>query len=86
MGRLEEAVADATTFLVFLSAGYFKSFNCRRELYATIRKVWSPKTDSRRPLRAPARRPFCLRSNTLSFPMALKIGSERSGVGVNLLL
>jgi len=24
--------------------------------------------------------------NTLNFPMALKIGSERSGVGVNLLL
>ena len=34
MGRLEEAVADAMSFLVFLSAGYFKSFNCRRELYA----------------------------------------------------
>ena len=36
VGRLEEAVADATTFLVFLSAGYFKSFNCRRELYAAL--------------------------------------------------
>ena len=29
-------MADATTFLVFLSAGYFKSFNCRRELYAGL--------------------------------------------------
>ena len=24
------------TFLVFLSAGYFRSFNCRRELYAAL--------------------------------------------------
>ena len=36
MGRLEESVADAMNFLVFLSAGYFKSFNCRRELYAAL--------------------------------------------------
>merc|ERR1719473_1025553 len=36
VGRLEESVRDATTFLVFLSAGYFKSFNCRRELYAAL--------------------------------------------------
>ena len=36
MGRLEEAVADAMSFLVFLSTGYFKSFNCRRELYAAL--------------------------------------------------
>ncbi|EOD27306.1 hypothetical protein EMIHUDRAFT_114743 [Emiliania huxleyi CCMP1516] len=36
VGRLEESVADAMTFLVFLSAGYFKSFNCRRELYAAL--------------------------------------------------
>ena len=31
VGKLEESVADANTFLVFLSAGYFKSFNCRRQ-------------------------------------------------------
>ena len=36
LGKLEESVADAMTFLVFLSAGYFKSFNCRRELYAAL--------------------------------------------------
>ena len=36
VGRLEESVADAMNFLVFLSAGYFKSFNCRRELYAAL--------------------------------------------------
>ena len=36
MGRLEESVADATTFLVFLSAGYFRSCPCRRELYAVL--------------------------------------------------
>ena len=38
VGKLEESVADANTFLVFLSAGYFKSFNCRRELYAALGK------------------------------------------------
>merc|ERR1719197_1738328 len=36
VGRLEESVRDATTFLVFLSAGYFKSFNCRRGLYTAL--------------------------------------------------
>jgi len=36
VGRLEESVADAMSFLVFLSAGYFRSFNCRRELYAAL--------------------------------------------------
>ena len=36
VGRLEESVRDAMTFLVFLSVGYFKSFNCRRELDAAL--------------------------------------------------
>ena len=36
LGRLEESVADAMAFLVFLSVGYFKSPNCRRELYAAL--------------------------------------------------
>jgi len=36
LGALEESVGDATTFLVFLSVGYFKSRNCRRELYAGL--------------------------------------------------
>ena len=36
VGKLEESVADAVNFLVFLSAGYFKSYNCRRELYAAL--------------------------------------------------
>ena len=36
VGRLEESVADAMTFLVFLSCGYFESWNCRRELYAAL--------------------------------------------------
>jgi len=36
VGRLEESVADAATFIIFLSAGYFESFNCRRELYAAL--------------------------------------------------
>jgi len=36
VGKLEESVADAMTFIIFLSAGYFKSFNCRRELYAAL--------------------------------------------------
>ena len=36
VGRLEESVADSATFLVFLSAGYFESWNCRRELYAAL--------------------------------------------------
>ena len=36
VSRLEESVADAMSFLVFLSAGYFRSFNCRRELYAAL--------------------------------------------------
>ena len=36
VGKLEESVADAMAFIIFLSAGYFKSFNCRRELYAAL--------------------------------------------------
>ena len=36
IGRLEESVADSATFLVFLSAGYFESCNCRRETYAAL--------------------------------------------------
>ena len=36
VGKLEASVADAMTFLIFLSAGYFRSWNCRRELYAAL--------------------------------------------------
>lgn len=36
MGKLEESVADSAVFLIFLSKGYFRSFNCRRELYAAF--------------------------------------------------
>ena len=36
VGRLEEAVATAANFIIFLSKGYFESQNCRRELYAAL--------------------------------------------------
>ena len=36
VGKLEESVADSATFIIFLSAGYFRSWNCRRELYAAL--------------------------------------------------
>ena len=36
VGRLEDSIASAAVVVTFLSAGYFKSANCRRELYATL--------------------------------------------------
>jgi hypothetical protein len=36
LGKLEESVADCAVFLIFLSKGYFRSANCRRELYAAF--------------------------------------------------
>jgi hypothetical protein len=36
LGRLEEAVSDSAVFIIFLSHGYFRSANCRRELCAAI--------------------------------------------------
>jgi hypothetical protein len=36
VGKLEEAVASAANFIIFLSKGYFASKNCRRELYAAL--------------------------------------------------
>jgi hypothetical protein len=36
LGKLEEAVADAAVFIIFLLKGYFCSVNCRRELYAAF--------------------------------------------------
>ena len=39
VGKLEESVADSATFIIFLSSGYFRSWNCRRELYAALASV-----------------------------------------------
>lgn len=36
VGKLEEAVQESVVFIVFLSKGYFRSANCRRELYAAL--------------------------------------------------
>mmetsp|Transcript_8595 Transcript_8595/g.26483 ORF Transcript_8595/g.26483 Transcript_8595/m.26483 type:complete len:1239 (-) Transcript_8595:80-3796(-) len=36
VGKLEEAVRDSAVFVIFLSQGYFRSANCRRELYAAL--------------------------------------------------
>ena len=36
VGKLEESVKSSATFIVFLSKGYFKSKNCRQELYAAL--------------------------------------------------
>jgi hypothetical protein len=36
LGKLEVFVADSAVFLIFLSKGYFRSVNCRRELYAAF--------------------------------------------------
>jgi hypothetical protein len=37
VGKLEEEVLQASVFILFLSTGYFESYNCRRELYAALR-------------------------------------------------
>ena len=36
ISKLEESVADSTVVIMFLSRGYFRSGNCRREVYATL--------------------------------------------------
>ena len=36
IGNLEQSVSQSAVFMVFLSRGYFKSKNCRRELYQSI--------------------------------------------------
>jgi len=36
VGKLEECVMDSAVFVIFLSAGYFRSVNCRRELYTAL--------------------------------------------------
>jgi hypothetical protein len=36
LGRLEESVADAAVFVIFLSATYFRSANCRHEMYTAL--------------------------------------------------
>eukprot|EP00961_Rhodomonas_salina_P298898 3938473-Rhodomonas_salina.1 len=37
VGKLEAAVGDSAVFVIFLSAGYFRSANCRRELYTALK-------------------------------------------------
>jgi hypothetical protein len=36
-GDLEQAVSESEVFIVFISKDYFKSWNCRREIYAAVR-------------------------------------------------
>jgi hypothetical protein len=36
VSKLEEEVLNASVFILFLSCGYFESFNCRRELYTAL--------------------------------------------------
>ena len=36
VGKLEECVEESAVFVIFLSVGYFRSANCRRELYAAL--------------------------------------------------
>ena len=36
VGKLEQSVKESATFIIFLSKGYFKSANCRRELYTAL--------------------------------------------------
>ena len=43
VGKLEASVNLSATFITFLSKGYFKSFNCRRELYTALQDVTQPK-------------------------------------------
>ena len=38
VGKLEESVIDSAVFIIFLSSGYFRSANCRRELYTALAK------------------------------------------------
>ena len=36
IGKLEESVAESAVFVLYYSKGYFRSENCRRELYAAV--------------------------------------------------
>jgi hypothetical protein len=36
VGKLEQSVQESAVFIIFLSRGYFKSANCRRELYTAL--------------------------------------------------
>ena len=36
VSKLEECVEESAVFVIFLSVGYFRSANCRRELYAAL--------------------------------------------------
>jgi hypothetical protein len=36
-GNLEQAVTGSRVFIVFVSKGYFASYNCRREIYTAMR-------------------------------------------------
>ena len=36
IGKLEESVAESAVFVLYYSEGYFRSENCRRELYAAV--------------------------------------------------
>jgi len=36
VGRLEECIAESAVVLIFYSEGYFRSVNCRRELYQAV--------------------------------------------------
>eukprot|EP00551_Chaetoceros_affinis_P005001 CAMPEP_0203672110 /NCGR_PEP_ID=MMETSP0090-20130426/7720_1 /ASSEMBLY_ACC=CAM_ASM_001088 /TAXON_ID=426623 /ORGANISM="Chaetoceros affinis, Strain CCMP159" /LENGTH=439 /DNA_ID=CAMNT_0050537363 /DNA_START=1 /DNA_END=1320 /DNA_ORIENTATION=- len=37
VSNLEDSVSDAAVFVIYYSSGYFRSKNCRRELYAAIK-------------------------------------------------
>ena len=43
VGKLEASVNLSAAFIIFLSKGYFKSFNCRRELYTALQDGSQPK-------------------------------------------
>ena len=38
VGALEKSVKESAVFIIFLSKGYFKSANCRRELYTALKE------------------------------------------------
>ena len=44
VSKLEESVQDSAAVIVFLSKGYFRSKNCRRELYAALQAMPNPIT------------------------------------------
>jgi hypothetical protein len=36
ISKLEESVAESAVFILYYSGGYFRSKNCRREIYAAV--------------------------------------------------